>query len=425
MIYLSKMKAGIVIAVILVVVLAIGIVQRSRLAALKEDTSALEASASGQVARASSHRSKSLSEGGTTRESDPAASAHMQVILAITERNFAIAETWRNPATRTPEATTALKESMKNEAAEMWPHFAALNHRQVLELIDKLQSSPHVSSIDKPQVAVVCVERLIETNVGEALHLILKLTDLAERERYLTQAFTHFSMENPGEAVRWFDELSEQGELATRTPELLESVMLAEARHDPARAVSGFRSSAATAPDSIAQLGAKLASELRNAGEHQALLAAMRGEQAKESSPVLAKIRAQYVANLARKMHGWPVEEATALMDFEFETGEKIAASQLISASGLAEADRWATWFSKINQPANNKHPLVNFFGSWVRTDAIAAGNWLDEAPSGDLKTAIQLRNAEVWFPQREMMDPRRVCLMESLPHRRSCCYRG
>ena len=104
----------------------------------------------------------------TTRESDPAALSHMEAILGITERNSAIAETWRNPATRTPEATTAMKNSMKNEPAEMWPHFAKLNHRQVLELIGRLQSSPHIPAMDKPVIPQICVERSLESNAAEA-----------------------------------------------------------------------------------------------------------------------------------------------------------------------------------------------------------------------------------------------------------------
>jgi hypothetical protein len=397
MIYLNKMKSRIVIPVILAVALVVGLVQRSRLAGLKVDGSALEALASKLSQRASSRGGESLSESmarRTTRESDPAALAHMEAIIAISERNIAIAEKCGNPATRTPEATAAMKESMKNEPAEMWPHFAELNHRQVLELIGRLQSSSHIPAIYRATIPQACVERFAESNAAEALQLILKLKDLPERDRYLTQAFARLSVENPGEAIRWFDEFSKKGEPVTRTPEMLESMMLAEARYDPARAVSGFLSSSAETPDSIALLGAKLASKLRNAGEHQAFLAALRHEDAKGSSPALAKIRSQYVANLASRMCGWPVEDATALMDSEFAPAEKITASQLISPGGLAEADRWASWFSKIEAPVDVKHPLVNFVSSWAQSDPFTIGNWLEQAPHGDLKNQAILQYA-------------------------------
>lgn len=395
MIYLNKMKLRIIISVILALGLAIGLVQWSRHAGLKVDGLTLEALVSKLSPRASSRRGESLSEAmayRTTRESDPAALAHMEAIIAISERNTAIAATCRNAATRTPEATAALKDSMKNEPAEMWPHFAALSYRQVLELIGRLQSSPHVPAMDKPNIPQVCLERYVETNAAEALQLILKLGDMPERDRYLTQAFGRLSVENPGEAVRWYDEFSKQDEPVTRTPEMLESMMLAEARYDPARAVAGFRSRAARTPDSVALLGAKLASELRNTGEHQALLAALPHDGEKGSSPVLAKIRTQYVASLASKMRGWPIEEATALMDSEFALGEKITASGLISPGGLTEADRWATWFSQIKAPEDAKHPLVKFVGSWVQNDPTAAGSWLDQAPPGDLRNQVIMR---------------------------------
>jgi hypothetical protein len=388
MIYPSEMKLRIII-VIVALGLGLGWVQRSRFAKLQAETRILGSQVAKLASRISPRENVSLSQAmahRTTRESDPAAVAHMEAIIAISVRNIAIAETWRNPATRTPEVTAAMKDSFKNEPAEMWPHFAKLNHRQVLELIGRLQGSPRIPAMDKPRIPQVCVERLVETNAAEALQLILKLEDLPDRERYLTRAFGLLAVENPGEAVRWFDELSKQGEPVTQSPEMLESMMLAEARYDPARAVSGFLSSAEKAPDSVTLLGAKLASELRNAGEHQALLVALRSVHAKESSPVLAKIRSQYVANLAVNMRGWPVEEATALMDAEFASAEKITASQLISPGGLAEADRWATWFSEIKVPVDAKHPLVNFVGSWVQNDAVAAGNWLDQAPPGDLR---------------------------------------
>ena len=364
MIHLNHMKPRIIVAVILAVAVVIGVVQRSRLAGLKLDASTLEALASKFSPGASARRAASLSEAmarRTTRESDPAAVAHMEAILAISERNFAIAETWRNPATRTPEVTMAMKESMKNEQAEMWPHFAALTHLQVLELIGRWQESPHVPEMDKAHILLVCVERCVETSAAEALQLILKLEDLPERDQYLTKAFARLAVENPGEAVRWFEEHSKKREPVTRTPEMLESMMLAQARHDPVRAVAGFRSSAEMSPDSIALLGAKLASELRNASEHQALLTALRHEDAKVGSAVLSKIRSQYIANLSSKMHGWPIEEAISLMDSEFSPSEKVAASQLISPGGLAEADRWATWFSRIDVPVNDKHPLGEF----------------------------------------------------------------
>lgn len=389
MIYQNRMKPRIVVPVILVLSLGICLVQWSRLAGLKEEGTALEASDSSQSQRGSVRTTESPSGSvapRTTHEPDPAALAHIEAIIAICEKNSAIAETWRNPATRTPEATAAMKDSFKNESAEMWPHFAALNHRQVLELIGRLQGSPHIPAMDKPNIPQVCVERLVECNAAEALQLILKLEDLPERERYLIQAFARFSVENSGEAVRWFDEQSKKGEPVIRTPEMLEALMLAEARYDPARAVSGFLSSAEDAPDSIALLGAKLAWELRNADEHQALLAALRRVDAEGQPQLLAKIRSQYIANLASKMHGWPIEEATGLMDSEFLPSEKITASQLILTEGLAEADQWATWFFKIDTQVDAKHPLVNFVGSWVQNDAVAAGNWLDQAPPGNLR---------------------------------------
>ena len=390
--YPSEMKLRIII-VLIALGLGLGWVQRSKFAKLQAEVRILENQVSKRVPEDSSRRNDSLSEAmarRTTRESDPAAFAHMEAILGISERNFTIAETWRNPATRTPEVTAEMKDSFKNEPAEMWPHFAKLTHRQVLELIGRLQGSPQIPDMDKPNIPQVCVERFVESNPAEALQLILKMEDLPERDSYLTKAFVRLAVENPGAAVRWLDEISKKGEAVTRTPEMLEAMMLAEARYDPSRAVAGFLSSAAEAPDSIALLGAKLASELRNAGEHQALLTALN----RTDAPGLPKIRSQYIANLTRNMHGWPVEEATALMDSEFAPGEKITASQVISPAGLAEADRWATWFSKVDVPVNDKHPLVNFVDSWVQNDSVASGNWLDQAPPGDLKNRAILQYA-------------------------------
>jgi hypothetical protein len=93
-------------------------------------------------------------------------------------------------------------------------------------------------------------------------------------------------------------------------------------------------------------------------------------------------------------MRGWPIEEATALMDLEFLASEKITASQLISPAGLAEVDQWATWVSKIKVPVDAKHPLVNFIGSWVQNDEVAAGAWLDQALAGHLKNQAILQYA-------------------------------
>lgn len=389
------MKAFLVITVILAMGLGFGVVQRSRLARLKVESEWLETSIAKRVS-GESLPSKTVAH-KTTRVSNPTAFAHMEAIIAISERAYAIAEKWRNPATRTLEVTAALKESLKNESAQMWPHYAALNHQQVMELIQKMQNDSMVPSRDKLNIAAASVERLSETNPAEALKLIANLEGLVERDRYLTQAFSRWVVENPSEAVRWFDEQSKMGNPVTRTSGVLQSMMLAEARHDPARAVSRILSDGvATTAESRTLLGARLASELRSAGEHQALLAAMRREGDKGSAPVLREVRSEYVANLASTMHGWPIEMATELMDAEFTSSEKLTASHLISPGGLAEPDHWATWFSQIKLAVDAKHPLVNFIGGWVQSDAGAAGKWLDQAPPGDLKNCAILQYASL-----------------------------
>jgi hypothetical protein len=156
---------------------------------------------------------------------------------------------------------------------------------------------------------------------------------------------------------------------------MLESVMLAEARVDPSRAA--FRISSEVTkenPASVEMLGSKLASSLRGAAEHQAFLAAMRQVEAKSGrSPVLAKVRSQYVANLSSEMIGWPFEDASALISAEFSPGEIVTASLLISTQGLADVDRWADWFSKVEAPRDGKDPLSNFMHSWSQTDPGAA----------------------------------------------------
>lgn len=39
---------------------------------------------------------------------------------------------------------------------------------------------------------------------------------------------------------------------------------------------------------------------------------------------------------------------------------------------------------------------MVNFVGSWVQNDAVAAGNWLDQAQPGDLRNQAIMRYASL-----------------------------
>lgn len=377
------MKPVLIISIIVLSCLSIGFYQQSRLADLKAETATLRQDPPGQE-----ETNSGPSSIASTRTENLQTAKSLLEIEAMMVRSFELIAKARGGGPLTP----AEQAEAMNAGKLLLSTFAGLDHQTVLDLIEKLKTSGNLPAELRANIAAACLQIFMTANPKEAIALLQMYDDFPNRENQIKQAFNQWANANPGEALRWFDKESKKGNPVADTAGLRKSVMLVQARVDPARAMSHeqFKKLIAN-PEDSANLGASIAASLNDARENAAFLAALRCEQEKvPGSANLAKIRKEYIGELSGRMHRWAFEDASLLIDTEFTAAEKVEAVERISRwSDLAEPASWGTWFSKFEAPENGRHPLRTFIVGWARNDYASAGRWLHQLPSGELRTTL------------------------------------
>lgn len=388
------MKPLILISVICLSSLLIGLNQRSQLASLREESTRLTAASPSRTSSRSTELERSISE-----ESLTATRALSSAKAAEIEKIFVVRSEWM--AGRTPGVSLNPQEKAEAMAAEkrLQECFIGLDHLAVFALLENLRNHSSLPDTAKGYFIEECVDYLQQSNPAEAIRLLLTFPDVAYRESRIIGAFYNWGSENPTQAIRWFEEESEKGNLVTKDPGMLKCVMLSQARIDPVRALSrALSDEVAASPDSLSNLGASFAAMLRNAGEQRAFLSALRKAQEKvPGSEVLAKIRASYIRELSSKFHEWTFEEASELMDIEMTQSEKIAAANNVSHyTNLSDPILWANWMLRFDAPVDDNHPVIASVRNGANGDYETTGKWLEQVPSGDLKNLMIVHYA--WF---------------------------
>jgi len=378
------MKLTIPLSLIVLAGLGLGFVQHSRLTELQREGAMLREQSS---AKSSDRQTSGLSS--AARSSSPEAKPlSTELPAGIEPMILHTLERLSKVRGRGPADPTEQAEAMA-DGKVLLAAFAGLDHRAVYQLIHRMKLNESVSTEMRENLPEFFVEIMLEANRKEAFALLEMLPELANRENFLSQAFYQWASANPTEALRWFTEESKKGNPLAASPGLLNSAMLVLVRVDPARALTHDAIEKwSTNPDKEAHLGSSIAAILHDAREHAAFLAALRHEQEKSpGSTALAKIRADYMGELSGRMHEWTFAEASGLIDSEFTPSEKLVAVERISHVGdLAEPALWADWFARIEVPEGTRHPLLICVDVWMRSDSVAAGRWLEQAPSSDIK---------------------------------------
>lgn len=377
------MKPVLIISLIVLSCLGIGFYQHSRLADLKVETTTLQQSSGEEQAHSGSSTAASM----RTRNAQPVKS--LAEIEAMMTHSFELIA-----KSRTGERLDPAEQAEAMEAGKLlFSTFASLDHQAVLDLIGKLKTSASLPPELRENIAAACLELLMQANPKEAIGLLRMSDNSAERENQINQAFNQWANATPREALRWFEEESKKGNPVADTAGIRKSAMLAQARVDPARALSHEQLEKLFAnPENAANLGASIAASLNDARENSAFLAALRHEQEKFPASIsLVNIREEYIGELSGRMEKWAFEEASALIDSEFSPGEKLAAVERIShRADLAEPTLWADWFAKIEVPKGTRHPLTQFVQGWMHAgDVDSAGKWLEQAPASELKDGL------------------------------------
>jgi hypothetical protein len=210
------------------------------------------------------------------------------------------------------------------------------------------------------------------------------LPSLPNRGDRAADAFERWALHRPGEAIRWFQEIEEQGSPLAIEPALVREMIRVQCRIDPAKAMTRVRGAGG---DVISRLGETVAKDLRNGREHQQFFSALQKaeERFPESTPI-QELRGSYVERITESLHLWPFDEAVILVNgFHPAEREKLVKS-VGGARMLADPEPWADWVARADMPPDRRHPLVALVKSWSEKDPEAAGDWLDKMPAGALR---------------------------------------
>ncbi len=378
------MKPALTISLIVFSCLGIGFYQQFRLADLNAETTTLWQSSSQPSGQDQALSGDFIAASTQTGDVPPVKS--LAEIETIMVRSFGLIAKLRNGELMDPA-----EQSEAGEAGKLLlSTFGSLDHQSVFDLIEKMKSNANLPAELRENSAAACLEILMQANPKQAIAFLQMSGDSPNRENQINQAFNQWANANPAEALHWFEEESKKENPVVDT--IRKSALLVQARVDPSRAMSHERfEKLLSNPEGSENLGASIASSLRDARDNSAFLVALRREQEKQpGSANLSKIRSEFIAELSARMHRWAFEDASQLIDSEFTAAEKIAAVERISRwSDLAEPASWATWFAESEVPENGRHPLRTFIAGWARSDHVSAGKWLHQLPPGDLKTTL------------------------------------
>lgn len=388
------MKQIAVISLIILASIGIGSFQQYRLFDLKQESADLLRKTSHPSSEKRERHSPSRPMDSTVAEisSDESLAAVVTqmagVIEKAQERFSKVKEGNPMTAAENAEFTEYLKR--------LYESFAALDPEQIFELIQRLKSDSSLPKNLSEQPVRACVEILLEANPKVLLDVMPGLKDYPDSDAVMSDAFGRWLRANPGAAVKWFEVEAEKGSPLTRS--MLYSILLEESTLDPSRALSrALANEMSDQPVDIKNLGANIATKLDEVDENLAFFSALAREGEKlPDSALLADIRHTYVGELGRRLYQWPFESVKTLINADFTPAEKTVFAKEVSQIGdLDDLDKWATWISKIPIPADGKHPMEDFFGHWFHFSPAAAGKWLEQMPSGELKKQLLKRRTE------------------------------
>lgn len=375
------MKKFLIIAAIVLTAGWLAVRQHSRLKSLRAEVSAL--TEGNPAARQASSRSAGRSQGSPEK-------------TALTDQGSADLRALMLEVYQVTIGGDAGADA-KDKLHRLLDACSRLSHADAARLLADLANDSSFPDEMRQGAHEIVFDLMRSANPRAAFLLVFNDPSYPERGSRLGSAFHAWAMRHPKDAALWHEQhASELGDLIT-TPSFAQTLAIACANTDADRALSlALESSGPNAANNIRAQGEILAQNSRNTAAHQAFLAAFdRAEKSAADPQVVREARAGYVRGISNDMHQWPFEEAVSLIDGCLREDEKQLAIEQISHRGdLAHRGQWADWLSKLEAPADDRHPLVGLIMSWTHTDPEGAGNWLDQAAPGDLRNKAIIEHA-------------------------------
>ena len=377
----------ILIATTMVAAVGIAIVQHSRLSDLLAENASLEA---GRTTAAMKRDDRSRPATATQRE------ATVAQIEFVHETMIEAMVAFQNRTAR-PDP-----ERMK----QLFLAASDFSGRDIARLVEHLRNDPRLAGAEADEIAAACGEIFAEAAPFAWRDYLLANRDLPGWQNLFDSAFRNCLHADGRRAIKTFEEESARGNRDYATTAIRLGVLRELAVIDPDKMLALAVSPEFAADPAVhVDLGGVIAGRIDNPSDHQHYLTAMWRAQERNPSPLLEKIRQDYVSGMAGRFQEWPAADAIPLIDSGFTADERFSAAATIARRGdLNDTDKWIDWFLRIDPKAweawtqrqgiRDRHPLVIQIENRSIEDAKTAGCWLEKIPPGALRDEATLTYA-------------------------------
>jgi hypothetical protein len=377
----------ILIATAIVAAAGIAIVQHFKLFDLNTETAMLEA---GRTTSSPKRADRSVPETETKRD------ATAEQIEVVREAMIEALVAYRDRRARLdPERTKQFLFAARD-----------FSGRDIARVIKLLDGDSRLSGLEADKILEAYHHNFSEVAPFAWREYLEANRDLPDWQKLFDFAVTSCLHADGKRAIDQFEEESARGNRDFATSGIRTGVLLALAASDPDKMLAMATSPEFTAdPDALALLGGFAANKIGNPADHQRFLTAMRRAQERNPSPVLEKIRQDYVSGIGRRMNDWPPADAISLIDSGLTPDERFStAAILANRFDLNDAEKWIDWFLRIDPKewaawtertgTRERHPLVEQIQGRSYRDAQTAGGWLAKIPPGPLRDEATLSHA-------------------------------
>lgn len=382
------MKSSIILVLTVAVVAVFAIHRQDRLAELKEETLRLERQS--PEAQSKRHRTKLIPEQADAPAAQVEFVRESLVELFVLRRN------------RSEEPDPEHAELMKR----LFLAAKDLSARDMESVINALSTDSRFAGMEREGIIEACYSIFGRTAPFAWREYLISHRDLPHWQNLFETANSKCMRDDAKRALELIEQETALGNPEVATSDIRSSVLLALADSNPDKMLAlAVSPELAADPDALAHLGGFVDDRLENPADHQRFLAALRRAQQKNPSPVLDKIREDYVREMCNQLPRWPFEEMKLLVEGELSKNEKLLIAEKAShLSDLDEKGKWANWFLGIDpdewdawiktQPQKFRHPAIGLMNVWAREDIAASETWLEKMPLGDLRNATALEFA-------------------------------
>lgn len=279
-----------------------------------------------------------------------------------------------------------------------------LSVQDVEKVMHTLLDDPRLAEIGRDQILEMCSGVMSEATPFSWREYLIANRDLPNWQHLFESATRQCLGTDPRQALALIEREMARGNPEVATTRIRSGMLMALAAHDPDKMLAHAVSPEFLPdPDALYRLGGSAFNALKSTADHQRFLDALRRTREKNPSPVLDRIRKDYVRELSQRLSSWTADEAITLIDSEFTTAERF---QFANSFGHIvdhnESEKWLDWFLKIDPDewgawsGGDKHPLVRKIESGAFHDAEMTAILLEKIPPGPVRDEATLSYAWV-----------------------------